>query len=81
MCREHERAADEEGEGDGKKKKTSKGVGQRKKAKKAGGRVFAADIFVAILQPGIKVYCAVLRTSLSLRDLFVHSPSAGSYHH
>ena len=61
-----------------KRKKTGKGVGLRQKAKKAGGRVFAADIFVAILQPGIKVYCAVLRTSLSPRDLFVHSPSAGS---
>ena len=64
-----------------KRKKTGKGVGLRQKAKKAWGRVFAADIFVAILQPGIKVYCAVLRTSLSPRDLFVHSPSAGSYHH
>ena len=63
-----------------KRKKTGKGVGLRQKAKKAGGRVFAADIFVAILQPGIKVYCAVLRTSLSPRDLFVYSPGAGSYH-
>ena len=56
-----------------KRKKTGKGVGLRQKAKKAWGRVFAADIFVAILQPGIKVYCAVLRTSLSPRDLFVYS--------
>ena len=86
MCREHERAADEGGErgredGKRKKKKTSKRVGRRKKAKTAWGRVFAADIFVAILQPGIKVYCAVLRTFLSSRDLFVYSHGAGSYHH